>query len=215
MSYAYVSYATAYLKANYPVEFTASLLTSVKGDADRVGLYMKSAMESGVSIKPPSINISTDSFVPDGNFIRFGLSAIKGVGDKAYEAIMEDRRKNGPYKSFEDFLLRVYGGPVNKTVLESLVKSGAFDEFGLSRAQMFNAIEPVIKAFNSYKGKIQRIEKRYETIFEWDDVAKLQKERRSWKNGAPTLTRTLSPRFQTLFLPMCLNGPYPKSRNMS
>lgn len=177
VSYAYVSYATAYLKANYPVEFTASLLTSVKGDADRVGLYMKSAMESGVSIKPPSINISTDSFVPDGNSIRFGLSAIKGVGDKAYEAIMEDRRKNGPYKSFEDFLLRVYGGPVNKTVLESLVKSGALDEFGFSRAQMFNAIEPVIKAFNSYKGKIQRIEKRYETIFEWDDVAKLQKER--------------------------------------
>ena len=64
---------------------------------------------------------------------------------------MEDRRKNGPYKSFEDFLLGVYGGPVNKTVLESLVKSGAFDEFGLSRAQMFNAIEPVIKAFNSYE----------------------------------------------------------------
>lgn len=158
--YAYITLQTAWLRANYYPEFMASLLTSVMNVPDKLSVYLRDCHYHGVQVKAPSINTSTDRFVADGEDIRFALSAIKGVGNVAIKAILEEREQNGRFKSFKDFILRLYGNTVNKTVVEALIKSGAFDvlDDGLTRKQMFEALPKIIKAMNSYKGKIKRIE---------------------------------------------------------
>jgi DNA polymerase-3 subunit alpha len=127
-AYAQIAYQTAYLKAHFPVEFMASLLTSEQSDVERVGFLIEECKRMGIEVLPPDINESFRNFsvVPQKNQIRFGLLAIKNVGENVVEAIIKER-KNGPFQSIEDFFSRMDPKVLNKKSLESLIKAGVFD----------------------------------------------------------------------------------------
>ena len=140
-AYAIVAYQTAYLKANYPVEFMAALMTSEMGNPDKLTNFIAEADEMEIEILPPSVNESDLHFTPVGRQIRFGLAGIKNVGEGAVEAIVKIRKDNGPFKGLVDFCNRVDSQSANKKVLESLVRCGAFDFTGLPRGRLFSAID--------------------------------------------------------------------------
>jgi len=125
--YATIAYQTAYLKAHYPVEFMASLLTSDQNDTDRITIEVEEAKKMGIEVLGPDINESFESFTPSKNKIRFGLLAIKNVGKPIVEEIIREREKNGSFTSLENFLSRVHSKNLNKKSLESLIKAGALD----------------------------------------------------------------------------------------
>ena len=131
-AYATIAYQTAYLKAHYPVEFMASLLTSEKDDIERIAILIEECKKMGVEVLPPNINESLKNFtvVPNENKISFGLLAIKNVGEGIIDSIVSEKKLNGPFKSITDFIQRVNSKNLNKKSYESLVKTGAFDEFG-------------------------------------------------------------------------------------
>lgn len=131
--YAVISYQTAYLKSHYPVEYMAALLTSVMDNRDRLILYVNECRRLGIKILPPDVNESRRDFTVVGKDIRFGLSAVQNIGDSAIEAIIQARELSGPFTDLDDFCSRVDLGKVNKRVLESLIKAGAFDSSGASR----------------------------------------------------------------------------------
>ncbi len=143
-AYAMISYRTAYLKANFGVEFMAALLTSERNNTDKVVEYVNEANRMGIDVLPPDINESFTNFTVtgDGN-IRFGLMAIKNVGQAALESIIRVRKER-PFSDFFDFCERVDSRTVNKKVLESLIKSGAMDSFGMKRAQMMIMLDKVL-----------------------------------------------------------------------
>lgn len=143
-AYAFLSYRTAYLKANYPVEFMAALLTSELGNAEKISFILQECDRMGVRVKPPSVSASDLSFSVDKDCIRFGLAAIRGVGESASEKILEARRAGGPFKDLLDFCERV-GNGVNKRTLESLNKAGAFDSFGQPRARVHEVLDLAMK----------------------------------------------------------------------
>ena len=133
-SYAFVSYWTAYLKANYPTHFMASLLTSVQGDLDKVAEYVAECREMEIEILPPDINESHRGFTPlEDRRIRFGLGAVKHVGSNAVQAILNARSEERPFTSFFDLCQRVHDDGLDRESLEALVKAGAFDRLGASR----------------------------------------------------------------------------------
>jgi DNA polymerase-3 subunit alpha len=139
-AYALIAYQTAYLKAHFPVEFMASLLTSEMQTTDGVVKYIVECRNHGISVLPPDINSSDKVFTVDGDKIRFGLAAVKNVGESAIEAVVEFREDNA-FTSLYDFCERVDLKKVNKRVLESLIKCGAFDSTGARRSQMMAALE--------------------------------------------------------------------------
>jgi DNA polymerase III subunit alpha len=128
-AYGLVSYWTAYLKANYPAEYMAALLTSVGDDKDKSALYLSECRRMGIKVLPPDVNASAATFTPVGRDIRFGLAAIRNVGANVVEAIIAARKAEGEFVSFSDFLRKVPAVVCNKRVIESLVKAGAFDSF--------------------------------------------------------------------------------------
>ena len=134
-AYGVVSYYTAYLKANYPVEFMAAVLTSELENADKIAFLISACREMGISILPPDVNSSGISFSVDGPNIRFGLGAIKGMGEGAAGKIIESRKKDGKFKSFLDFCERC-GSEVNSRMIEHLTRAGALDSLGLRRSQI-------------------------------------------------------------------------------
>jgi DNA polymerase-3 subunit alpha len=140
VAYAKIAFYTAFLKAHFPVEFMASLLSSEKADVEKVGFLIEECKRMGIEVLPPDINESFRDFsvVPGKKQIRFGLLAIKNVGANTVEAIVEERNKNGPYKSLTDFLLRIEPQNLNKKSLESLIKAGAFDKFEERNQLLFN-----------------------------------------------------------------------------
>ena len=140
-AYAFVAYQTAYLKCHYPVEYLASLLTSVSGDQDKTQLYIEEALKKGIKVMPPDINKSYAEFTPDGNDIRFGLASIKQVGEAVVEAIIEEREKNGDFKSIYDYCKRLDAKCSNKKTLEGLIKAGAFSNIEKSRKQLMDNID--------------------------------------------------------------------------
>ncbi|HHW44289.1 DNA polymerase III subunit alpha [Desulfofundulus thermobenzoicus] len=140
-AYALVAYQTAYLKANYPAEYMAALLTSVRDNTDKVAAYVEECRRMGLSVLPPDVNESRESFTVVDGKIRFGLAAIKNVGLGAVEAIIRSREKNGPFTSFTDFCRRLDARVINRRVLENLIKSGALDSLGHHRAQLMAAID--------------------------------------------------------------------------
>jgi DNA polymerase-3 subunit alpha len=142
-AYAIVSYQTAYLKANYPVEFLSAMLTNDMGDTDKVAILINEARQFGVEVLPPDLNESDVAFAParGGTVIRFGLAAIKGVGEVAVQTILKARDEGGKFKSLTELCERVDGRTVNKKILEALVRSGACDCFGKTRAALFASIE--------------------------------------------------------------------------
>ncbi|MBZ5629849.1 MAG: DNA polymerase III subunit alpha [Acidobacteriia bacterium] len=139
-AYALLAYQTAYLKTHYAVEFMAALLTSVTGSTDDVVKYINECREMGIAVEPPDINVSDANFTPHGQAIRFGLAAIKNVGQNAIESIVAARKKIGRLRSFFDFCENVDLRLLNKRVLESLIKSGAMDSLG-RRMQLFDAVD--------------------------------------------------------------------------
>src|SRR5919198_1417731 len=145
-AYALVAYQTAYFKANYPVEFMAALLTSEMGDTDKIVKYIEECRAMGLRVEPPDVNRSAVKFSVAGDTIRFGLAAIKNVGEAAMESILATRGKDGPFTTLEDFCTRVDLRLVNRRVLESLVKGGAFDSLGLPRAHLLAHTDAALEA---------------------------------------------------------------------
>lgn len=144
-AYAYVTYQTAYLKANYPVEYMSALLTASSGIQDKVDRYRENAQKMGIIILPPDINRSVEDFLPlDDNHILFGLSAVKNLGQGAIENILDARNTDGEFKSLADFCERVELRTVNRRALETLIYCGAFDLIQANRKQLINDIDVVI-----------------------------------------------------------------------
>ncbi|MEL6496220.1 MAG: OB-fold nucleic acid binding domain-containing protein [Cyanobacteria bacterium J06623_7] len=148
-AYAYVTYQTAYLKANYPVEYMSALLTASSGIQDKVDRYRENAQKMGITILPPDLNRSVEDFLPlDDNHILFGLSAVKNLGQGAIENILVARETNGEFKSLADFCERVELRTVNRRALETLIYCGAFDLIQPNRRQLINDIDVVISWAN-------------------------------------------------------------------
>ncbi|MDI6821622.1 MAG: DNA polymerase III subunit alpha [Actinomycetota bacterium] len=156
-AYAVISYQTAYLKANYPVEYMAALLTSVMGNKDKVAQYVNECRRLGIKVLPPDVNESFKSFtvigetrLPQrgtiGQAIRFGLSAVRNVGSSVIDSIIQAREKGGSFKSIYDFCERVDLTVINKRALESLIKGGAFDSCGDTRKHLLSIYERAMEA---------------------------------------------------------------------
>jgi DNA polymerase-3 subunit alpha len=194
-AYALIAYQTAYLKAHYPVEFMAALLTEDREKTDKIVKNIGDCRDMGIEVLPPDINESELSFKVSGTSIRFGLGAIKNVGAGAIESILEARREAG-FTDIFDFCERVDLRKVNKRVLEALVKSGAFDSTGTNRASLMAALEDAVAlgakiqeerdsaqvslfgtaviAMNNSNGRARLV-----TLAEWDDKQKLAFEKES------------------------------------
>ena len=144
--YGYICYQTAFLKANYPVQYFAAMLTSVKDNLDKAAGYLVDARTGGITVGPPNINVSDVDFTPqvDERVIHFGLSAIKGVGHAICERIVAERHANGPFESFHDFAMRVPTDCLNKKAVESFIKAGAFDSLGHPRQGLMAVFENIV-----------------------------------------------------------------------
>ena len=191
VAYAMIAYQTAYLKAHYPVQFMAALLTEDMGSQDKTIKNIAECKEMGIPILPPDINQSQVNFAVVGDSIRFGLAAVKNVGIKAVEAIVHERERNGSFHSLIDFCRRVDKSKVNKRVLEGLVQCGAFDFSGVFRSRLFASLNDVIayggisedpnqlNMFDLFPSKEE--EKTFESkdIDEWEDDEKLRREKES------------------------------------
>lgn len=147
-AYSVVSYQTAYLKTYYPAEFMAATLNSYLGNLDRTPIYIDECKRMNIEILNPSINKSYSKFTVDNEKIRFGLGNVKNVGVAAVDAIVKQREEKGEYKGFIDFCERVQQENVNKKCIESLIKAGAFDEFGDNRSTLLASFEDIIDAIN-------------------------------------------------------------------
>jgi DNA polymerase-3 subunit alpha len=146
-AYALVAYQTAYLKANYPTQFMAALLTGVMSSSDKVAAYIAGCKRSGIEVLPPDVNESGTNFSVSGEkTIRFGLAAVKNVGLGAVESILATRGEKGPFASLWDFCSRVDLRACNKKVLESLIKCGAFDSLGTHRSQLLAVADQAVSA---------------------------------------------------------------------
>jgi DNA polymerase-3 subunit alpha len=144
-AYALIAYQTAYLKAHYPIEFIAASLTSEVQNADKIVKYISECREMGIDVLPPDINESYKNFTVIGRQIRFGLAAVKNVGDAAIDAILQEREERGKFQSLYDFCHRVDLRKVNRRVVESLIKCGAFDFSRVYRSQMLTAMEDTLE----------------------------------------------------------------------
>ncbi|HVJ82078.1 MAG TPA: DNA polymerase III subunit alpha, partial [Planctomycetia bacterium] len=145
-AYALVAYQTAYLKAHYPAEFMAALMSSEVDKTDLLAEHIEDCRRIGLQVKPPDVNHGESAFTVEGKVIRFGLLAIKGVGEKAVESIVAEREKSGPFRSIFDFCERVDHKLVTKSCVESLVKAGAFDGLGNRRRQLFDVLPTALQA---------------------------------------------------------------------
>jgi DNA polymerase-3 subunit alpha len=150
-AYAYLAFVTAYLKAHYPVDFMAALLTSETGNTAKVVKYINECRDMGITILPPDVNHSEWSFTPDSNAaggtaIRFGLGAVKNLGQAAVEKIAAARDEKGAFRSLHEFCERVDLGAVNRRMIESLIRAGAMDSLEGTRAQKFAAAEGAMEA---------------------------------------------------------------------
>ncbi|MBN2712643.1 MAG: DNA polymerase III subunit alpha [Planctomycetes bacterium] len=147
--YAMVAYQTAYMKCHYPREYMAALLTINGGDSKKVVEYIDDAKHLGIEVLPPDINESDSNFTVVGPNIRFGLAAIKGVGEKAVDCMVVEREENGPFKSLYDFCERVDLRALNKGTIEAMIKAGAFESMGGHRAQYVAGLEGALSAGNA------------------------------------------------------------------
>ncbi len=192
-AYAMIAYQTAYLKAHYPVQFMAALLTQDMGNQDKTIKNIAECRGMGIEILPPDINESQADFSVVGGKIRFGLAAVKNVGMKAVESIIEERDRHGPFRDLLGFSKGVEGSKVNRRVLEGLIQCGAFDFMGVYRSRLFAGLDDVFKfcganrdpnqlnMFNSLDltngGSGGALE--LPDIAEWDEKERLARERES------------------------------------
>ena len=187
-AYALITYQTAYLKCYYPIEFMAALLTTSSDSTEDVVKYIQEARSSNIEVLPPDINASSRKFTVDNAQIRFGLEAVKGLGNAALEVILETRNKEGPFKNLFQLCEQVPLQKINKKVLEALIKSGGFDGFGRPRKQLFMAVEKAIACAQRVnkdrlrgQGTLFGFETEgseiYEPVKEWPEKEKLNLER--------------------------------------
>ena len=148
-----MSFRTAYLKCHYPREYMAALLTSVLDVSEKISEYIQTAREMGISVQPPDVNLSYDSFSVADSDIRFGLAAVKGVGRSFMKQLVDEREKNGIFTSFQDFCERMYDRELNRRALECLIKAGAFDSMGCRRSQLLRVAGPVVDAIAQNRKK--------------------------------------------------------------
>ncbi|HUB68534.1 MAG TPA: DNA polymerase III subunit alpha [Candidatus Methylacidiphilales bacterium] len=147
--YGVLAYQTAWLKARHPVEFMAALLSNELDNTDKIAQFVAEAKAMGITVLPPSVNESGSIFTVKGNSIRFGLSAVKNVGEAAVKLIIEARSKGGPFRDLYDLCCRVESRAFNKKLLESLVKCGACDDFGPNRAELAAQIDGALAQANA------------------------------------------------------------------
>ncbi|GAA1401162.1 MULTISPECIES: DNA polymerase III subunit alpha [Oerskovia] len=150
-AYGVVSYWTAYLKANYPTEYMAALLTSVRDDKDKSALYLNECRRMGITVLPPDVNSSSANFTAVGKDIRFGLTAVRNVGANVVDAIVATREEKGTFGSFTDFLDKVPAVVCNKRTIESLIKAGAFDSLDHARRALLVVHEQAVDSVISVK----------------------------------------------------------------
>ncbi len=191
VAYAMIAYYTAYLKAHYPVQFMAALLTEDMGSKDKTIKNIAECKEMDIPILPPDINESQVDFSVVGESIRFGLAAVKNVGFKAVEAIVHERERKGPFVSLRDFCKRVDKSKVNKRVLESLIQCGAFDFTRMFRSKLFASLNDAIafggisedpnqlNMFDLFLSKEEDSSFESIDVDEWADDEKLRKEKES------------------------------------
>lgn len=192
--YAVVGYQTAWLKTYYPVEFMAATLNSFMDSTDRISGYMAECKLMGISVLPPDVNESAARFTVADGKIRYAMTALKNVGYGPAENIVAERKANGPYQSFGDFCERLAGSDVNKRVVESFIKAGAFDSFGVYRSRLLAVYEQMLDAAasvkkNSVEGQLSlfdmagmsdmtpHIEENYPDIKEYDNDTLLKFEK--------------------------------------
>lgn len=191
--YAVISFWTAYLKANYPVEFMAALLTSNKNKRDKLALYLAECRRMDIDVFVPDVNTSLANFAPVGEDIRFGLTGINGVGEGVADAIIKTREEKGAYTSFQDFLDKVPYEVCNKKSVEALIKAGAFDSLGHTRRSLLACVEDALVGARAMKEKEAAgqfdlfgalgeaagigVELVIPDIPEWDKKAKLDQEK--------------------------------------
>src|SRR5690606_26887706 len=178
-AYGVIAYWTAYLKANYPSEYMAALLTSVGGDKDKTALYLSECRRMGIKVLPPDVNESEGDFTPVGTDIRFGLAAIRNVGHNVVDGIVAARKSDGRYETFSDFMDKVPVVVCNKRVIESLVKAGAFDSMGYSRRSLAAVSEDAVDAVVDLK--------RNEAIGQFDLFGGDDGDRSSFEIAVPDL----------------------------
>lgn len=142
--YAFVAYRTAYLKANYPVEYYSALLSANMDEKDALAMYIEDCKRAGIQVLPPDVNTSGVEFDVAGEAIRFGLAAVKGVGRGVIDAILAARAEGGPFKSLHEFCRRVCGQTVPQSAVECLIKIGAFDGISTNRAQLLFILEDAV-----------------------------------------------------------------------
>ncbi len=150
-AYGVVSYYTAFLKANYPAEYMAALLTSVKDDKDKMAIYLNECRRMKIQVLPPDVNESAANFTPVGNDVRFGLGAIRNVGHNVVDGIVAGRTENGRYTDFNDFMDKVPAIVCNKRVIESLIKAGAFDDMKHKRRALVAIHETAVDQYVDIK----------------------------------------------------------------
>ena len=155
-AYALVSYQTAYLKANYPTEFMAAVMTCEMSNTDNIIEYLEESKKMGIKVLPPQINQSEKGFAVDGSQVWYGLEAVKGIGGKVVDAIIDSRERDGEFCSLFDLCERVDGKAINKSVLESLISCGALDSLGQRRSQLFSVIELAIQRGNERRKDRER-----------------------------------------------------------
>ncbi|HMF27124.1 MAG TPA: DNA polymerase III subunit alpha, partial [Candidatus Cybelea sp.] len=145
VAYAWIAYQTAYLKAKHPLPYLAALMTSVKDKTEKLVEYIEEARNVGIEVLPPDANESLTDFAVVGDAIRFGLAAIKGVGEAAVRAVIETRERDGRFTDLFDFARRIDAKLVNRRVFEALIKCGALDDLGGNRAQKLAALDTALE----------------------------------------------------------------------
>ncbi len=188
-AYAYIAYQTAFLKAHYPVEFMAATMTMDKTNTDKLAFFKNDLQQMKITVLPPDINLSEVNFSVENGAVRYALSAVKNVGEAGMIQVVEERRKNGPFKSIQDFFSRVDVSALNKRYIENLTKAGAFDCIEKNRAKIFENIENLI----AYASNVSQARKsaqislfgssdlsanslKIKTVPDWPHLEKLEKE---------------------------------------
>jgi DNA polymerase-3 subunit alpha len=168
-AYAVIAYQTAWLKYHYPVEFMASLLNSFMGNSDKISQYVHECRTMGIDVLPPDINESDVSFTVVNRKIRFGMAAVKNVGEGAVRELTKERNTNGLFNSFRDFCERIDGSDINKRCIESMIKCGAFDSFGVFRSRLMAVYEKMLDGIQQNR---KRNMEGQLSLFEIDSGAK-------------------------------------------
>jgi len=170
-AYALVSYQTTYLKAHYPSEYMAALMTIYMDNQDRLVEYINECKRMGLQVKPPDINLSDSNFTPEDKYVLFGLSAVRNVGSGVVDQIVESRDEGGPFKSFSEFCDRVPATALNKKTLESLIKAGAFDSIEPDRSRLLSTYD---HAVSTAQRKKKEKEAGQFTLFGGDEEGELE-----------------------------------------